>query len=145
MHCGNDPLLSTNGRHRSVQPRIYVRHLDVLSCMSSDLIQSSPFFKSNFLQSLLDVKAKINTRDVFETSCGFLCAFLAIGAYASYSVDDVERYYRLKPAWFRDTDRFSLSCSNADDAGDMSISEHEFGLLQDLFNRVVAADTAINE
>jgi len=30
------------------------------------------------------------------------------------------------------------------DAGDMSIRKHEFGLLEDLLNRVVTAHTAVN-
>src|SRR5882724_996947 len=143
MPYGNDSFPSTNGRHRTIQPRIHVRHLDVLSRVSSDLIQSSPFLKPNFLQPLLDVEAEINPWGVFKASRGVLCALLAIGAYASNSVDDVEGYRALKPPWCWDTDRLRLSCSDANDACEMLIRKNEFGLLKDLINWVVAAQTAV--
>jgi len=116
--------------------------------VSSDLIQSSPFLKPNFLQPLLDVEAEINPWGVFKASRGVLCALLAIGAYASNSVDDVEEYRALKPPWCWDTDRLRLSCSDANDACEMLIMlirKNEFGLLKDLVNWVVAAQTAVDE
>ena len=82
---------------------------------------------------------------MFEASRGVLCTLLTIGAYAAYSIDDVERYRALKPPWYRDTDRLSLSRPNAHDACEMLIGKNEFCLFEDLFNWVVAAQTAIDE
>src|SRR5882724_8730319 len=131
MPYGNDPFHSTNGLHRTIQPRIHVRHLDVLSLVSSDLIQSSPFLKPNFLQPLLDVEGEIHPWGVFKASRGVLCALLAIGAYTANSVDDVEGYRALKPPWCWDTDRLRLSCSNANEACEVLIGENEFCFLEE--------------
>src|SRR5882724_2811556 len=82
---------------------------------------------------------------MFKTSCGLLCTLLAIGRDLSHSVDDVEGYRSLDPVRFWNADSLCLSRSNAHDAGDMSIREHELRLLEYLVNRVVAAHTAIYE
>src|SRR5882724_8706862 len=82
---------------------------------------------------------------MFEMSCSILCTHLAIGHDLSHSVDDVEGYRSLDPVRFWNADSLCLPHSNAHDAGDMSIREHELRLLEYLVNRVVAAHTAIDE
>src|SRR5882724_2071521 len=130
MLRGNNSLPSTNGCHRSLQPRIHLRHPDVMFCMSSDLLRSFPLLQPHRLQPLLHVQAEIDSRGVLKPSCDDVCTLLAIGGYLSHCFDDVEGQQPLKPVWFGDTDHLCLSRSNAHDAGDVSIREHELSLLE---------------